>query len=63
MSQILAALTHQYVLVASDRQLTFSSGPRKGEIADDDNLQARFPLRRLGDCLYGILQTSERTYA
>ena len=36
MTQILAALTHEYVLVASDRQLTFASGPRKGEIADDN---------------------------
>lgn len=36
MTQILAALTHEYVLVASDRQLTFVSGPHKGQIADDD---------------------------
>src|SRR6266516_8204644 len=36
MTQILAALTHEYVLVASDRRLTFASGPRKGETADDN---------------------------
>ena len=36
MTQILAALTHEYVLVASDRQLTFVSGPRKGVVADDN---------------------------
>ncbi|HXX73587.1 MAG TPA: hypothetical protein VEI50_00480 [Nitrospiraceae bacterium] len=36
MTQILAALTHEYVLVASDRQLTFTSGLHKGEIADDN---------------------------
>jgi hypothetical protein len=36
MTQILAALTQEYVLVASDRQLTFVSGPRKGQIHDDD---------------------------
>jgi hypothetical protein len=35
MTQILAALTQEYVLVASDRQLTFVSGPRKGQIHDD----------------------------
>jgi hypothetical protein len=36
MTQILAALTQEYVLVVSDRQLTFVSGPRKGQIRDDD---------------------------
>ena len=36
MTQILAALTQEYVLVVSDRQLTFVSGPRKGQILDDD---------------------------
>jgi hypothetical protein len=36
MTQILAALTHEYVLVASDRRLTFVSGPRIGEVADDN---------------------------
>jgi len=35
-TQILAALTHDYVLVASDRRLTFASGPRNGQVADDD---------------------------
>ena len=36
MTQILAALTQEYVLVASDRQLTIVSGPRNGQIHDDD---------------------------
>ena len=36
MTQIIAALTHEYVLVASDRRLTYASGPRKGETADDN---------------------------
>jgi len=36
MTQILAVLTQEYVLVASDRRLTFVSGPRKGETADDN---------------------------
>lgn len=36
MTQIIAALTHEYVLVASDRQLTIVSGPRKGQIADEN---------------------------
>jgi hypothetical protein len=36
MTQILAALTQEYVLVASDRQLTFVSGPHQGKVADDD---------------------------
>jgi hypothetical protein len=36
MTQILAVLTQEYVLVAADRQLTFVGGPRKGEVADDD---------------------------
>lgn len=36
MTQILAALTQEYVLVASDRQLTFVAGSRKGEVADDN---------------------------
>lgn len=36
MTQILAALTQEYILVASDRQLTIVSGPRKGQILDDD---------------------------
>src|SRR5688572_4855554 len=35
MTQILAALTQEYVLVASDRRLTFASGPRQGTTADD----------------------------
>jgi hypothetical protein len=35
-TQILAALTHEYVVVASDRKLTFSSGPRRGQTADDN---------------------------
>lgn len=37
MTQILAALTQEYVLVASDRQLTFASGPRQGQIAEDNS--------------------------
>jgi len=36
MTQILAALTQDYVLVASDRQLTVVSGPRKGQVEDDN---------------------------
>jgi hypothetical protein len=36
MTQIIAALTPEYVLVASDRQLTFTRGPRAGQIAHDD---------------------------
>jgi hypothetical protein len=36
MTQILAALTQDYVLVASDRRLTIASGPRKGQIEDDN---------------------------
>lgn len=36
MTQILAALTQEYVLVASDRRLTIVSGPRKGQIYDDN---------------------------
>lgn len=36
MTQILAALTQEYVLVASDRQLTIVGGPRNGQIHDDD---------------------------
>lgn len=35
MTQIIAALTQEYVLVASDRQLTVVSGPRKGQVEDD----------------------------
>lgn len=36
MTQILAALTQQYVLVVTDRRLTLASGPRKGQKFDDD---------------------------
>ncbi len=36
MTQILAALTHDYVVVASDRQLTFTTGRWKGQIAYDN---------------------------
>jgi hypothetical protein len=36
MTQILAALTQDYVLVASDRRLTVVSGARKGQIEDDN---------------------------
>lgn len=36
MTQILAALTQDYVLVASDRQLTVVRGPRKGQVEDDN---------------------------
>jgi hypothetical protein len=36
MTQILTALTRQYVILASDRQLTFTTGDRKGEVAEDD---------------------------
>lgn len=36
MTQILTALTKQYVIQASDRQLTFTTGDRKGEAAEDD---------------------------
>src|SRR5437773_6113996 len=35
MTQILAALTQDYVLVAADRRLTIASGARKGQIEDD----------------------------
>jgi hypothetical protein len=35
-TQILAALTHEYVLVASDRRLTIPNGLHKGETADDN---------------------------
>lgn len=36
MTQIIAALTPDYVLVASDRRLTLANGPRRGEVLDDD---------------------------
>jgi hypothetical protein len=35
-TQILAAITHDFALMASDRRLTFVSGPRAGRIADDN---------------------------
>jgi hypothetical protein len=36
MTQIIALVTQEYVLLASDRRLTYGSGPRKGEVYDDD---------------------------
>jgi len=36
MTQIIAALTQDYVLVASDRQLTFITGSNRGQVADDN---------------------------
>jgi hypothetical protein len=36
MTQIIAALTQEYVLLASDRRLTYGEGPKKGQIYDDD---------------------------
>jgi hypothetical protein len=36
MTQIIAAITQEYVLVASDRRLTYGDGPRKGEVYDDN---------------------------
>lgn len=36
MTQIIAALTPRYVLMASDRRVTFVSGPRSGEVSDDE---------------------------
>lgn len=36
MTQILTAMTNEYVLLATDRRLTYASGPKKGELFDDD---------------------------
>jgi hypothetical protein len=35
-TQVIVAATHKYVLLASDRRLTFLSGTLKGQTADDD---------------------------
>jgi hypothetical protein len=37
MTQIIAAITQEYVLLASDRRLIYGDGPRKGEVYDDDS--------------------------
>lgn len=36
MTQILGVVTHDYALLASDRRLSFVTGPRAGQVADDD---------------------------
>jgi hypothetical protein len=36
MTQIIAAITKEYALLASDRRLTRISGPQVGQILDDD---------------------------
>lgn len=36
MTQILGVVTHDYVLMATDRRLSFLDGPRAGRVADDD---------------------------
>src|ERR1700683_5049076 len=36
MTQIIAAITQEYVLLVSDRRLTFLEGPARGQLADDD---------------------------
>lgn len=36
MTQVIGALTQEYVLLASDRRLTYGEGPQKGKIYDDD---------------------------
>lgn len=36
MTQILAAITNNYVLLATDRRLTYAVGPKKGQLFDDD---------------------------
>ncbi|SRR5258706_12550577 len=36
MTQIIGAITKDYVLLASDRRLTIGDGPRAGELVDDD---------------------------
>ena len=36
MTQIITTITREYVLLASDRRLTFLNGPKQGQLADDD---------------------------
>jgi len=36
MTQIIGTITRDYAMLASDRRLTFISGPRKGQPAEDD---------------------------
>jgi hypothetical protein len=36
MTQVIACATEEYVLLVTDRRLTFVEGPSKGETADDD---------------------------
>jgi hypothetical protein len=36
MTQIITAITKEYVLLVADRRLTFLNGPKQGELADDD---------------------------
>lgn len=36
MTQIISVITKEFVLLASDRRLTYASGPRAGEIFNDD---------------------------
>jgi hypothetical protein len=36
MTQIITTITREYVLLASDRRLTFLTGPKHGHLADDD---------------------------
>lgn len=36
MTQVIAAVTQDYVLLVADRRLTFLNGPTQGQLADDD---------------------------
>lgn len=36
MTQIIAVITKEYALLASDRRLTIATGPRRGQVVDDD---------------------------
>jgi len=36
MTQILSVMTTDYVLLASDRRVTYGEGPKIGEVADED---------------------------
>ena len=36
MTQIIGVMSKEYVLLAADRQLTFAEGPRRGQVAEDN---------------------------
>lgn len=61
MTQIIAVITQEYALLASDRRLTYGDGPRRGQVYDDDTCKLVSLCSTTGIAYSGVGNMNRRT--